>query len=103
MIRHIVLFRFLDQAQGRTKEENLQLAKEKMTALPQEIPQIRHMEVRFAHPGQAPANFDYILLSDFDSLEDLAVYQKHPAHVAFGQFISQLRHPDGRVCIDYQL
>ena len=36
-------------------------------------------------------------------MEDLEIYQKHPAHVAFGNFVKELREPDGRACMDYQL
>ena len=35
--------------------------------------------------GSAPTNYDYILVSQFNSMEELEIYQKHPAHVAFGQ------------------
>ena len=103
MIQHIVMFKFLDSAQGKTKAQNLEEAKSRMLALKEQIPQIRKMEVHLAVEGSAAGNYDYILVSQFDSLEDLEIYQKHPAHVAFGQFVSHLREPDGRACMDYEL
>lgn len=103
MIRHIVMFRFLDFAEGRTKQENLLEAQKRMLALQDEIPEILSMEVSFGTPGSAPGNYDYILVSDFRNLEELERYQKHPSHVAFGQFVRQLREPDGRACIDYEI
>lgn len=103
MIQHIVMFRFRETAQGRTKAENLEEAKRRMLALKEEISQIQGMEVRFAAQGSAPGNYDYILISQFQSMEDLEIYQKHPAHVAFGNFVKELREPDGRACMDYQL
>lgn len=103
MIQHIVMFKFKESANGKTKAENLREARERMLALKEQIPQIRGMEVRFAAEGSAPANYDYILVSQFDSMEDLSIYQKHPAHVAFGKFVTELREPDGRACMDYQL
>lgn len=103
MIRHIVLFKFKDFANGRPKAENLEEAKARMLALKDQIPELTSLEVRFGAEGQAPANYDYILVSDFDSLAQLDAYQKHPAHVAFGQFVKELREPEGRVCIDYEL
>ena len=103
MIQHIVMFKFLDSAQGKTKEENLREAKARMMALRDQIPQIQGMEVYFEAEGSAPSNYDYILVSQFRNMEELDVYQKHPAHVAFGQFVKELREPDGRVCIDYEL
>ena len=103
MIQHIVMFKFKETANGKTKAENLVEAREKMLALKEQIPQIQSMEVHFAAEGSAPANYDYILISHFLSMEDLAIYQKHPAHVAFGQFVTQLREPDGRACMDHAL
>lgn len=103
MIQHIVLFKFLDFANGKTKEENLREAKARMMALRDQIPQILEMEVHFGAEGSAPGNYDYILLSKFRNMEELEQYQKHPAHVAFGQFVKELREPDGRVALDYQL
>ena len=103
MIQHIVMFKFKETAQGKTKAENLQEAKERMMALRDQIPQIQGMEVRFAAEGSAPTNYDYILISQFNTMEELEIYQKHPAHVAFGKFVSELREPDGRACMDYVL
>lgn len=34
MIRHIVMFRFQESAQGRSREQNVALAKQKLEALP---------------------------------------------------------------------
>ena len=82
MIQHIVMFMFQETACGKTKAENLEEARQRMLALREQIPQIRGMEVR---------------------LEELEIYQKHPAHVAFGKYVTELREPDGRACMDYQL
>ncbi len=103
MIQHIVMFKFKESANGKTKAENLREARERMLALKDQIPQIQSMEVHFAAEGSAPTNYDYILVSQFNSMEELAIYQKHPAHVAFGKFVTELREPDGRACMDYVL
>lgn len=103
MIRHIVMFKFKESANGKTKAENLEEARARMLAMKGKIPEIVEMDVYFGAPGSAPANFDYILVSKFRTMEDLHAYQKHPLHVAFGQFVGELREPDGRTCIDYEL
>lgn len=103
MIQHIVMFKFKETANGKTKAENLQEAKARMLALKDDIPEIVEMDVLFGAPGSAPSNYDYILVSKFRNLEELNAYQKHPGHVAFGQFVKELREPDGRACIDYEL
>ena len=91
MIQHIVMFKFKETANGKTKAENLREAKARMMALKDQIPQIQGMEVYFGAEGSAPANYDYILVSQFKNLEELETYQEHPAHVAFGQFVKELR------------
>ena len=103
MIQHIVMFKFKETANGKTKAENLAEARARMLALKGEIPEIVEMEVRLGVPGAAPANYDYILISKFRSMEELETYQKHPLHVAFGNFVKELREPDGRACLDYEL
>lgn len=103
MIRHIVLFKFKETAKGKTKAENLLEARERMLSMQDQIPEILEMTVSLAAPGSAPSNYDYILDSRFRSLEDLEAYQKHPLHVAFGNFVKELREPDGRACIDIVL
>lgn len=103
MIQHIVMFKFKESANGKTKAENLEEARSRMLAMKGKIPEIMEMAVYFGAPGSAPANYDYILVSKFRTLEELKAYQEHPLHVAFGQFVKELREPDGRVCIDYEL
>lgn len=103
MIRHIVLFKFKETANGKTKRENLLEAKARMLALKDQIPELTNVSVSFGAEAQAASNYDYILVSDFDTLEQMEAYQKHPAHVAFGQFVKELREPEGRACIDYEL
>lgn len=47
--------------------------------LPAQIPVIR--STRHGRDiGQRPTNFDYSLVSEFDSIEELHVYLAHPAH-----------------------
>lgn len=103
MIQHIVMFKFKETANGKTKAENLAEAKARMLSLKGQIPEIIEMEVYLGAEGSAPANYDYALVSKFRSLEELAAYQAHPLHVAFGQYVKELREPDGRVCIDYEI
>lgn len=103
MIRHIVMFKFKETACGKTKAENLRAARERMLAMRGVIPEIREMQVYLGAEGAAQGNYDYVLVSDFDSLEDLARYQAHPVHVAFGQYVKELREPDGRASVDFEL
>lgn len=96
MIRHICMFKLKDE----NKSENIATALE-MLEIMKEIPLIKRFEV-VTNDEEAPdSNYELSLIFDFDSIEDLNEYQKHPEHVKFGKFISSAR--ENRACIDYKL
>ena len=99
MIRHVVMFKFLSEADGRSKAENVRLTAERLRALPALIPEILHSEVHIGAEGAADANCDLLLISDFESLDALATYIKHPDHKAIGAFMRPLR--ESRAAVDY--
>ncbi len=99
MIRHIVLFKFLEEADGRGREENLRLTAEKLRALQGVVPTLLRSEIHIGAEGAAASNADLVLISDFADLESLNEYIHHPAHVAVGTFMRPLR--ESRTCIDY--
>ena len=88
MIRHIVMFRFRESAQGKSKEENIALAKQKLEALPPIIPQIRSVDVRL-NCNDNGTHCDLALIADYENLDDLEIYRVHPAHVAVGAFMKE--------------
>ena len=45
MIKHIVLWSFRPQAEGRSKQENIELAREKLLGLKDSIPEVRSLEI----------------------------------------------------------
>lgn len=100
MIRHIVMWKFKDFAEGKTKEENLATVKQKLEALPAELSIIRRMEVHI-NENQSPKNYDAVLISEFDSLEDLDAYKNYPPHKAISAFVAKVR--EGRAAVDYTI
>ncbi len=95
------MFEFLDEAQGRTREENVAITKAIPEALPEKIEWIRASTVA-TNAKDAPAgNWDLVLISDFDSFEDLERYRVHPDHVAVGTFMRPVRR--ARSCVDFEL
>ena len=99
MIRHIVMWKFKEMAEGATKAENLRKVKSLLEALPDTIPFIRRMEVHLNE--NPPKNYDAVLVSEFDSLEDLSAYTAHPAHQEISSFVSKCR--EGRASADYTI
>ena len=100
MIKHIVMFKLLEEVNGKRKEENLLEICEKAKKLKDLIPAILSLEVQ-TNSSEAPeSNYEFVLICDFASIEKLNEYQVHPEHIAFGKFITQLR--ELRACIDYE-
>lgn len=99
MIKHIVMFQLKDKAQGKTKEENLAIAQERLSIFGEVIPSLVRMEVQVNAKEAADSNYDLVLICDFNSMADLDAYQKHPKHLEFAEFITAVR--ENRACIDY--
>lgn len=101
MIRHLVFFKLAEEAEGNTKAENILLIKKKLEALKEVIPVIKKIAVFSNHPRASSENYDVVLDSEFDSLEDLKVYAEHPEHLKVGKFIAKVKI--GRMAIDHEL
>lgn len=92
MITHIAMWKFEDGCDGQKKEFI-----DGLNALMGVIPQIRYIR---AYESCNPANdFNVVLDVKFDSLADLAVYQKDPRHLAVAAIGKE--HRVARASIDY--
>ena len=98
MIRHIVMFRFKEEADGKSREENVLATKAMLDALPEKIPQILNSRTYINTEGANPENAHLILISEFESLKTLEEYLVHPDHKAVGAFMRPLR--ESRAGID---
>lgn len=92
MIRHIVMWKFRPDTEEQQKEflTNLQ-------GLYGVIPQLKACEVA-TNVGEG--NYDAVLVSEFESLEDLDVYKNDPRHKAVSSLCKSIR--TDRVAVDYE-
>jgi len=100
MLKHIVMWQFKDEAEGKTKAENLLHVKKLLESLPGRIPFIRKLEVGMNEYPSSMA-FDMVLVTEFDSKEDLDLYAVHPEHVKVSEFVGKVRSARG--VVDYTL
>lgn len=100
MIRHIVMWKFKNFAEDKTKEENISWVKSHLEALPQELPIIRRLEVQL-NENKGPKNYDAVLITEFDNYDDLETYRTFPPHVAVSSFVAKVS--EERACVDYTL
>ena len=100
MIRHIVMWKLKEQAEGATRAENALQLKEKLEACRDLLPGILRVEVGIATAG-LDSTFDVVMVSDFTDKAALDAYQVHPAHEKIKAFLGPRR--EVRQCVDYEL
>lgn len=100
MVKHIVMFKFLEEAQGKTKRENAAIAKEKLDKLMGVVPGLLSITVELNAENADPDNYDLVLISEHEDWEGLAAYITHPNHVKIGEFMKGVR--ESRTCVDFE-
>lgn len=100
MLKHIVMWKLKDEAEGASKAVNARKMKAMLDACAVLVPGILKLEVAVAQPG-LEATYDVVLYSEFSSREALDAYQAHPQHVALKPFFSAVR--EARACMDYEV
>jgi hypothetical protein len=100
MIRHVVMWKFKDEAEGKTKAENMAVVKDSLYALVPIIPEIKRMEIGI-DVKHTDMSMDFMLLTEFDSMEALAFYAGHPDHVAVAAYLGKV--VEKRVVLDCEI
>ena len=98
MVRHIVLWNFVEGLSDAEKAE----AGEKMKALLEPIKELvpGAVEIQVVPNQLASSNRDIALISTFETVEALSTYQNHPAHVEAGKYVGSVTCD--RTCMDYE-
>lgn len=100
MLKHIVMWKLKDQAEGADKATNAGKMKALLDGCAGLVPGMLKFEAALAQPG-LEATYDVVLYSEFASKVALDAYQDHPDHVAIKPFIGAIR--EGRQCMDYEV
>lgn len=100
MIRHVVMWKLLETADGHDRAANAQRAKKALLALRDKIPVVRSLEVG-EDVLRTERSYDLCLIASFDSLADLAAYNDHPAHREVAAFMQKIR--DKAVAVDLEV
>jgi len=91
MVKHIVMWRLREEANGMGRRENALAIKGRLEGLSGKIPGLLRIEAGVA---------DEVLLSEFTDMQALALYQKHPLHEAVRDFI--VTAAAGRAVVDFE-
>ena len=90
MVKHIVLFKFKKTGDIASVKATMREFKSALEALKDKIPFLRFIEVGVNENPKE--DFDMCLVTEFDSMEDLANYAVHPDHVAAGRILAETNY-----------
>lgn len=98
MLKHIVVWKFKDEAEGKSRAENCALVRERLLALVGVIPEVKHMEIGI-DIGSIQGNFDLALIVETDNTDTLSAYANHPEHLKVVDYIKKV--VEQRVAVDF--
>jgi len=98
MVKHVVMWKFKDEAEGRNRAENCRYIKERLEALKAVIPFLRKIEVGI-NEYTSPMSADMVLITEFDTKADLDLYAVHPEHMKVSDYVGKVRLD--RTVVDY--
>ena len=98
ILKHVVMWRFLDEAEGRTKEENMRYCAERLRSLVGVAPTLRALRIG-EDELRSPASYDMALICDFVNLEGMLAYRDFPQHKEISAYIGKVT--SARVVSDF--
>jgi len=98
MLKHIVMWKLKDHADGPDRAANAIEMKRRLDECATIVPGILKFEVVIAQPG-LESTYDLVLYSEFEDKAALEAYTRHPTHQALVAFVGAIR--EGRQCMDY--
>jgi len=100
MIKHIVMWRLKDQAQGQDRHGNALLIKQRLESLSGKIPGLNKIEVGI-DISTTPESSDLALCCEFADQAALKGYEQNPQHQSLLSFVQGVRIE--RRIIDYEI
>lgn len=95
MVTHIVFFKLANPT-----TENITSVRDKLLSMDGKILQLRHLEAGI-DVIRSERSYDVVLVTKFDSLEDLQAYQIHPYHA--GEVIPLMKSVCSSIAaVDYE-
>ena len=90
MIKHVVMIKVKDFDNLQKKTEVIEKLKNELDNLDEEIEEIRYLDTGI-NISNSPLAYDLVLITEFESLEDLDIYRNHSAHVKVLEFINEIK------------
>ena len=100
MLKHIVMWKLKEEAEGRGKKSNAMEMKKRLEGLKDIIREIKELEVGL-QIEPAEGVYDLVLFSVFQDKAALDLYQKHPEHLKVKEFVVKVTAD--RKTVDYEV
>lgn len=97
MVKHIVLWDFIDTMSAEEKAEAAIKMKTLLEPIKELVPGA--VDIQVIHNEFSSSNREVALISTFETADALATYQTHPAHVEAGKYVRSVTC--NRACMDY--
>ena len=97
MVKHIVIFEI---KKDKNKDEVIKNLKSMLDGLPSKIREIKDYEIGINY-ADSPLAKDMVLISTFDTKEDLENYRVHPEHKKVVEYIKET--VEASYVVDYEV
>lgn len=101
MIRHIVMWKLKEEAEGASREKNAEKLKLILEGLKANIEEIKNVEVGIQINEDNGEALDVVLICDFENDLDFRMYTRNPHHKKAVKFINSVI--DQRYYVDYKM
>lgn len=104
MIRHVVMWKLKDEAEGASKEKNAEKMKLILEGLKVNIEEIKNVEVGINisdDDEEVGSPYDVVLISDFETDLDYTMYTRNAHHKKAVKFINSV--VEERHFVDYKV
>ena len=99
MLKHIVMWRFKDGAEGKTALEHSASMKQHLEALVGVVPELHSLEYG-VDVLRSAASYDGVLTVTVDDLDALSRYANHPEHLKVVEYAKRVA--ESRVAVDFE-
>ena len=78
----------------------IEKARDVLLGMDGKIPVLVKIQVQVDTRGADKSSYDLMLITQYNSLEDLEVYLKHPVHIEVAQYIQQAMDTGASLCYE---
>ena len=100
MVRHVVMWKFKEFAEGKSKAENMAWVEEHLYALMPVISELKRMEIGKDITG-SDMSMDLMLLTEFEDVPAMKRYATHPEHLKVSAYVRKVI--ETRVVLDCEI